>query len=462
MKHVLKVTFLTLALLLLASGLAWSGGQQDMAAKEKVDLEWWIIPWRIRVPGMPDDQAPEGTEFIEWASETFMAKYPYATVKGVMVGNKELNQKMMAAVAAGTNPNVQWGLADPMQLAKAGLLVPVDEYLSREDKRDIVPKALEFFSYDDKVWAFPWAFGNNGMGITNLVYPPMFEEAGVDWKKIVEKGWTMDEFVEVGKKISRDTDGDGENDIFLTGFQGKNPSHLHTDWPWIHNFGGRLLNDTETEITLDTPETIAGFQFMVDAIYKHKIAPKGAEAADNYGVIKPFHAHNLAMGNGGPYEIGRIDRYVQRGDIEKFRPYVAPYPKAPGEKRGTYLVAQGMYVYKNQKNDATLEAAMEFAKYMTGKEVMPLIETVLYISARKSVNEMLYQTEEWLDFKPDIDRYVAELSNYGYLFHGSPLFAYPKIRPLVGAMFQAVYSRSKTPEQAVKDFVKEANAELGW
>ena len=168
------------------------------------------------------------------------------------------------------------------------------------------------------------------------------------------------------------------------------------------------------------------------------------------------------MGNGGPYEIGRIDRYVQRGDIEKFRPYVAPYPKAPGEKRGTYLVAQGMYVYKNQKNDATLEAAMEFAKYMTGKEVMPLIETVLYISARKSVNEMLYQTEEWLDFKPDIDRYVAELSNYGYLFHGSPLFAYPKIRPLVGAMFQAVYSRSKTPEQAVKDFVKEANAELGW
>jgi multiple sugar transport system substrate-binding protein len=462
MKHVLKVTLLALAVLLLGSGLTWSGGQQDLAAKEKVELEWWIIPWRIRVPGFPADQAPDGTEFIEWASKTFMEKHPYTTVKGVMVGNKELNQKMMAAVAAGTNPNVQWGLADPMQLAKAGLLVPVDEYLSREDKRDFVPKALEYFSYDGKVWAFPWAFGNNGMGITNLIYPPMFEEAGVDWQKIVEKGWTMDEFVEVGKKISRDTDGDGENDIFLTGFQGKTPTHLHTDWPWIHNFGGRLLNDTETKITLDSPETIAGLQFMVDAIYKHKIAPKGAEAADNYGVIKPFHAHNLAMGNGGPYEIGRIDRYVQRGDIEKFRPYVAPYPKAPGKKRGTYLVAQGMYVYKNQKNDATLEAAMEFAKHMTGKEVMPLIETVLYISARKSVNEMLYQTEEWLEFKPDIDRYVAELSKYGYLFHGSPLFEYPKIRPLVGAMCQAVYSRSKTPEQAVKDFVKEANTALGW
>jgi len=196
-----------------------------------------------------------------------------------------------------------------VQYAKAGLLVPLDEYLTREDRKDFVPKALEYFTYEDELWAFPWAFGNNGMGITNLIYPPMFEEAGVDWKKIVEKGWTMDEFVAVGKKISHDTDGDGENDIFLTGFQGKDPSHLHTDWPWIHNFGGRLLNEAEDKIILDSPETIAGFQFLVDAIYKHKIAPKGAEAADNYGVIKPFHAHKLAMGNGGPYEIGRIDRY---------------------------------------------------------------------------------------------------------------------------------------------------------
>lgn len=462
MDKLYKAALFVLAVLLLGSGLTWSAGQQEAAEKEKVDLEWWIIPWRIRVPGMPADQAPEGTEFIEWASKTFMEKNPHVTVKGVMVSNQEFNQKTMAAIAAGTNPNVQWGRSEVVQFAKSGLLVPLDEYMSREDRQDFVPKALEYFTYDGKVWAFPWAFGNNGMGITNLIYPSMFEEAGVDWNKIIEKGWTMDEFVEVGKKISRDTDGDGENDIFLTGFQGKNPSHLHTDWPWIHNFGGRLLNDTETKITLDSRETIAGFQFLVDAIYKHKIAPKGAEAADNYGVIHPFHAHKLAMGNGGPYEIGRIDRYVQRGDIGKFRPYVAPYPRAPGKKRGTYLVSQGMYVYKNQKNEATLEAAVEFAKHLTGKEVMPYIETVLYISGRKSVNEVLYKTEEWLEFKPDIDRYVAELSTNGYLFFGSPLFEYSKIQPLVGSMFQAVYSRSKAPEKAVKDFVKEANAALGW
>lgn len=62
----------------------------------------------------------------------------------------------------------------------------------------------------------------------------------------------MDEFVSVGKKICTDTDGDGENDIFLTGFQGK--KHFFTDFPWIYNHGGRHFNADETRIILDTAE----------------------------------------------------------------------------------------------------------------------------------------------------------------------------------------------------------------
>jgi multiple sugar transport system substrate-binding protein len=323
-----------------------------------------------------------------------------------------------------------------------------------------VDVALDYFTYEGDLYALPWAFGNNGMGITNLLYPPMFEDAGVDWQKIIDKGWTVDEFVDIGKKISQDTDGDGQNDVFLTGFQAK--SHIHTDWPIIHNFGGRLLNKDETAITLNSEEAIAGFQFIVDAIYKHKIAPIGAEAADNYGVIHPFHAHKLAMGNGGPYEIGRIDRYVKRGNIETFRPYVAPYPSVKGHRRGTYLNSRGFYVYKKQKNEATLEASVDFAKYLTGKEVMPLIETVLYVSARKSVNENLYKTDAWMEFKPDIDLYASELSEHGYNFFGSPTFSFSKISPFLEATMQAIYSRSKTPEEALEDFTRDANKALGF
>ena len=96
-----RVLALAALLLLLAAPLLLTAeGQQEPGELEPVEIEWWIIPWRIRVPGMPADQAPEGTEFIEWASKTFMEKHPNVTVKGVMVSNKEFSQKTMAAIAA--------------------------------------------------------------------------------------------------------------------------------------------------------------------------------------------------------------------------------------------------------------------------------------------------------------------------------------------------------------------------
>jgi multiple sugar transport system substrate-binding protein len=465
MKKITKHVCIVALLLLAGAGLAFGSGGQGTGIDElqNVEITWWNNPWRIRVPGFPEDQAPDGTEFIEWASNEFMKLHPNVKVTGVMVSNAEYEQKQMAAIAAGTTPNVS-KVRSLVELSKAGLVVPLDKYLTREDKRDFVPVALEGATVDGKVMGFPWSFGNNGMGVTNLIYPPMFEEAGVDWKKIVEKGWTMDEFVEVGKKISRDTDGDGENDIFLTGFQAKKFTGDPTDWVYVYNFGGRLLNDSETAFTVDSKEFIAGLQFIVDAMYEHKIAPKGAEALDVYGVIHPFHAHKLAMGQGGPYEIGRIDRYVKRGTVENFRPYVAPYPKAPGKKRGTYLTSGSFSVFEKAENDATREAAIEFARFVTSKDVLVMLDTVLYISARKSANEEMYKTDQWLEFKPDIERYAAELSNYGVRFFGSAEFSpnWTKAAKHMTAAVEAVYARTKTPEKAMADFIRDANNEIGF
>ena len=427
---------------------------------EKVEITWWINPWRIVVPGLPPGKSLDGTEFIEWASRSYMEKHPNVTVTGVMVSNAEYNQKQMAAIAAGNTPNVA-RVNGLVAVARAGLLLELDKYITAADKADFVPVALADATVDGKVVRFPWNFGTNGMGITNLIYPPMFEAAGVDWKKIVEKGWTTDEFVQVGKKISKDTNGDGENDVFLTGFQAK---MFETDWPYIHNQGGRLLNEKETAFAVDSPEAVAGLQFIVDAIYKHKIAPKGAEAADNYGVIRPFHAHRLAMGNGGPYEIGRIDREVKAGNVQKFRPYVAPHPGVPGKPRGTLLTSGGFSVYRKAKSPATLEAAVDFAKYLTGKDVLVMMESLLYISARKSANAEMYKSPEWLEFKPDIALYEQELGAHGAPFWGSQGFepSWTKVRKYMQAAFEAVYARSKTPEQATKDFIRDARTDAGF
>jgi multiple sugar transport system substrate-binding protein len=462
MKRLFLFSCVCLILLLAGASTAVAKGQGEKPKElEKVEISWWLNPWRIVVPGVPTDKVLDGTEFIQWASKTYMEAHPNVTVTGVMVSNAEFNQKQAAAIAAGNTPNVS-KVAGLVELSKGGLLQPLDSYLTAADKADFIPVALADGTVDGKVMSFPWNFGNNGMGITNLIYPPMFEAAGVDWKKIVDKGWTTDEFVEIGKKVSKDTNGDGQNDVFLTGFQGK--AVQTADWPYVYNFGGRLLNDKETAFTVDSPEMVAGFQFIVDAIYKHNIAPKGAEALDNYGVITPFHQHKLAMGNGGPYEIGRIDREVKAGNVKKFRPYVAPYPEVPGKKRGTLLTSGGFSVFKKAKTPATLEAAVDFAKYLTSKDMLVRLETLLYISGRKSANAEMYKSAEWQEFKPDIALYEKEISDYGVPFFGSQGFSptWNKVSKYMVAAAQAIYARTKTPEQAMKDFIKDAKADAGF
>ena len=289
----------------------------------------------------------------------------------------------------------------------------------------------------------------------------MFEEAGVDWKNIVDNGWTMDDFVAAGKKISRDTDGDGENDIFLSGFQTQR-FHL-TDIIYVLNHGGSILNEDETAFTLDSKEFIEGLQFLVDAIYKHKIVPKGAETSDSYGVIKPFHAHNLAMGYGGPYELGRIDRYVKRGDTVRLRPYIVPYPGVPSVKRVTYLDGYNFNILKVE-SDAAQDASIEFARFLSSTEMSKLQETVLYLSARKSSNAKMFLTEKWKKFKPDIDLYARELSEYGMNIPCSLEFGpkWNKVQKYYISAMQAVYARDKTPEEAMRDFIAEANPIVGF
>jgi len=462
MKKIPVVACIGLILLLAGASTALAKGQGEKPKElEKVEITWWINPWRIVVPGVPEGKTLDGTEFIEWASKAYMEIHPNVTVTGVLVSNAEFPQKQAAAIAAGNTPNVIRLLSGLVELSRAGLLLPLDGYISAADRADFVPVALADATVDGKVMQLPWNFGNNGMGITNLIYPPMFEASGVDWKKIVEKGWTMDEFVAIGKKVSKDTNGDGQNDVFLTGFQAK---AFDTDWPMVYNHGGRLLNDKETAFAVDSAETIAGYQFIVDAIYKHNIAPKGAEAADNYGVIRPFHAHQIAMGNGGPYEIGRIDREVKAGNAQKFRPYVAPYPEVPGKRRGTYLTSGGFSVFKKAKTPATLEAAVDFAQFLTSKEMLVRLESLLYISGRKSANAEMYKSPEWLEFKPDIALYEKEISDYGVPFWGSQGFLpkWGKVKKYMQAASEAVYARTKTPEQAMKDFIKDANKDAGF
>ena len=214
-----------------------------------------------------------------------------------------------------------------------------------------------------------------------------------------------------------------------------------------------MFNENETEVILNSPEGAAGLQFMVDAIYEYQIAPRGAEGMGIYDIIGLFHQGRTAMGYGGPYEIGRIDRYVQEGRLAKaFDVHIAPYPHFP-EVGQTAHHTSGGYVVFRQKDEEKKRKVMEFANFLTNAENTATLKTLLYVTARKSVNEVLYEDSP---FGSEVDVYMRAIS------HGTPLFGssdidFSPVEPYLQAAYEAAFSRTKTPQQALDDFAKEAN-----
>ena len=436
--------------LLLLSLLALSG----IILGAKTTITWWINPWRISPPGHPSDKPLTGEEFPKWISEEFMKLHPDVEVKYVLVTNQEYAQKLAAAIATKTQPDFFKGPVWDSRWAKNGLLEPIDEYLSQEDWNDFYTQCLKAGYINGKHYVWPWVYGTNGMGSTMLLYTPDFERAGIDWKKIVNEGWTMEEFLEACKKLTWDEDGDGKADHYAIAFGAKGDM-VHNILNFVYAFGGRLANEAESEVILNSPEAIAALQFVLDLIEKHGVAPKGAEALGIYDVIGYFHTHKASIGFGGPYEIGRITRYVNEGRLaEAFYPVIAPFPHLSGRDPVAYARGSGFVVFK-QSDPKKREMIFEFLKFITNHENIALLETLNYLTARKSVNETLYQNDQYMN--EQVKRYAHIMDNYGIEFFGSEEFPWSQMNAHFVAALEAIFAKTKTPQQALNEFVSEAN-----
>lgn len=420
------------------------------AAPKPITITWWINPWRITPPGFPPDKAVTAEDFPQWASSEFMKLHPEVTVKYEVVTNAGFDQKVAAAILAGNPPDVLKPIGFKQEWVKQGLLEPLDEYLTAADREDFYQYALDVGKVGNHYYLFPWNNSNNGMGSTLLLNPAIFKERGVSLPPLPDRGWTLDEFLDAARKLTFDRDGDGKTDVYALSFPAKD---LLVMMGWMHLFGARLLNSDETEFALNSPQGVRALEFIVDAIYKYKIAPEGAAGMGIYDSINMFHQGKTAIGYGGPYEIGRIDRYVKEGKLkEAFPVHIARYPHLPEVGPIAYHTSGGFVVFR-QRDPEKKKMVMEFARFLTNKENTALLKSLLYVTARKSVNKDLYKGSP---FEKEVDVYVRAIE-HGIPYFGSADINTDPIDKHLQAMFEAALGKTKTPKQALDDFVREAN-----
>ena len=197
--------------------------------------------------------APRLTEQL---IEKFHDLYPDIRVEVVPMEFQDLHEKLIVALAAGGAPDLAM-----VEIQEIGRMVneagPVlQDFLAApfnagQYEKDFVPYKWRQGLHNGRLVAFPWDIGPAGLFYRRSI----FEERGFDSRPeaMYESLMTWDDFIEAGRKVYLDRDGDGVPEQFIIG-----------DAREVSKFAieqvGIPIIDEENVVHLDDPRIIEAVQ----------------------------------------------------------------------------------------------------------------------------------------------------------------------------------------------------------
>ena len=203
----------------------------------------------------------------------FKEVQPGASVNVISVPSQgDHMTKLSAAFAAGNPPDV-WLLNYRRygQFAAQDVIEPAANWLPKSSliKEDMYyEEPLAAFSYNGILQCIP-------QNISSLVVyynKDMFTANNIPFPKA---DWTWDDFLKTAQSLTKDTNGDGVNDVHGLGV----PPQIIRVAPFVWQNGAEIVDNPEKPTTLTLSEGPAreAVQFFMDLSLEHKVVPSEAE-----------------------------------------------------------------------------------------------------------------------------------------------------------------------------------------
>ncbi|PDO11048.1 MAG: hypothetical protein BLM47_04325 [Candidatus Reconcilbacillus cellulovorans] len=191
--------------------------------------------------------------------------------------------------------------------------------------------------------------------------PKYKEEFRKQFNRDLEIPQTMDEYLEVAKFFTRDTNGDGKIDLYGTTLMAKKHEANFVDFKsFLSTFGGKVFDDNLKPVFNDE-KGVKALETYGSWILQHKVTPPGVLTYTWDEVATVFGSGQVAMAMN--YHNMKLDPKVQGGQ--------AGYFMFPGVKEGDKIVrgphfgSWGIAVNKYSKNK---QAAYELAEFLASPE----------------------------------------------------------------------------------------------
>jgi multiple sugar transport system substrate-binding protein len=336
-------------------------GQSTTKDRQPVTLRSWVA-----TPGSDTYPATEA------ADAAIKQKYPHVTIVHEVRPPGDYIAAVIAAGAAGSLPDVIYAQGTQIQgFIIKGLVKPLDSYLAKDkefDLKDFPPVALQLYARDGKQYAIPYDHGANLLWFNK----DLFEKEGV---KPPDPNWTMDDFLEAAKRLTKPNGEQWGMGTFLPSGGWQVQSYFK---PW----GGSLLNEEETEIQIDSKESIEALDYWVKARLTHKVGPM---PGDWDGVQRGLLGLYL-QGKTGTWNDGAWAYRSVRAAQPNFVADIADWPKGP-KTRSTASMGSGYPTSKDtpHPDDAWLYLSEYLGKDTERSLMGQFIKTGLGIPVRLSL-----------------------------------------------------------------------------
>jgi multiple sugar transport system substrate-binding protein len=421
--------FLTIAVTLFAVGAlvvgcgGGGGGESDSGV---VTVQFWHAMG-----------GPLGDALDELVAE-FNDTHADIDIESVSMGRYQaLSQKIMAAVAAGQPPVLAQAYeAWTGELIENGSAEPLNGYidgrdgLSSAELADFVPGMLDNNTWDGTVYSFPF---NKSV---RAIYwnKDLFATDGLDH---APTSWF--EYEGFARRLTKDTDGDGEIDQWGTAGQ-------ISAWMFenlLLQNGGHILTEDGTQAAFNSPEGVEALEFMV------QLLTKWGKVTSGYEYQNDFQAGKVGMIEGSTVSLSYMEgKYT-------FDMAVAPLPEQKG--KGCYVAGTNVVIFADA-TQAQKDAAWKFIKWFTSPDITARwAARTGYAPVRMSAMESGAMVARFAEIE-GLEEVLRQLEFASYEPRSAAWYAGRKHLEEIGV--ESALREQMSPPEALAEAARLVNAEL--
>jgi len=347
-----------------------NGGSQKIELDEEIELLTWILSFL-------EDSI---TGYLNDFENEYDDKYANLETNWVDRGptTEDVISYFQSRLQSGNPPNVfDLQFASFVQYAEEDIWADLENWADDEWLSQYPEAVVDIGRIDGTLYNIPWYVGTETMYI-NQQY---FDEAGLD-RPTADNPYTTEEYLDAAEEIYDNTSAQFGLVLRTSDF---------VIWPWFLSEGIRLLNEDQTEATLNTDRTVEILSRMAELTDKGVI-PEVSWTGGTKEFSQVFGAGNTAM----QFDKGSSLRRVQNAGSDWVSPETLKLSGSPhNENYGGMLTGHSLGVVTTGHSEAVQEASFDLIKVMMNKKWQKdfLRNTTVLVPHTEAVNEMVDDDE---------------------------------------------------------------------